>query len=200
MRIAVAGATGNIGTLTVAALERAGHEVVRHQPQAGRGRRHRRGAGRGAGRRRGRGRRHQRPGRLAGARPWRGSAPPPRTCSPPRRGPVSGTTCCCRSSASTASRATPTTPASASRSAWCQAGTVPWTIVPATQFHDFAGMVAGWSAQDGVATVAPLLVQPIAPADVAAMLPRSSSANRRDATSTSPDRTAGPRRHGSPDA
>jgi uncharacterized protein YbjT (DUF2867 family) len=29
MRIAVAGATGNIGTRTVAALERAGHEVVR---------------------------------------------------------------------------------------------------------------------------------------------------------------------------
>jgi uncharacterized protein YbjT (DUF2867 family) len=29
MRIAVAGATGNIGIRTVAALERAGHEVVR---------------------------------------------------------------------------------------------------------------------------------------------------------------------------
>jgi uncharacterized protein YbjT (DUF2867 family) len=29
MRVAVAGATGNIGTLTVAALERAGHDVVR---------------------------------------------------------------------------------------------------------------------------------------------------------------------------
>jgi uncharacterized protein YbjT (DUF2867 family) len=50
------------------------------------------------------------------------------------------------------------------------AGPVPWTIVPATQFHDFAEMVAGWTEQDGVATIAPLLVQPIAPEDVAAIL------------------------------
>jgi uncharacterized protein YbjT (DUF2867 family) len=49
-------------------------------------------------------------------------------------------------------------------------GSVPWTIVPATQFHDFAAMVAGWTEQDGVATIAPLLVQPIAPADVADIL------------------------------
>ena len=47
-------------------------------------------------------------------------------------------------------------------------GPVPWTIVRATQFHDFAAMTAEWAAQDGVATVAPLLVQPIDPADVAA--------------------------------
>ncbi len=50
------------------------------------------------------------------------------------------------------------------------AGPVPWTIVPATQFHDFAAMVAGWSEQDGIAKIAPLLVQPIAPADVADIL------------------------------
>jgi uncharacterized protein YbjT (DUF2867 family) len=50
------------------------------------------------------------------------------------------------------------------------AGPVPWTIVPATQFHDFAAMVAGWTEQDGVAEIAPLLVQPIAPADVAEVL------------------------------
>lgn len=49
-------------------------------------------------------------------------------------------------------------------------GRVPWTIVPATQFHDFAEMVAGWTERDGVATIAPLLVQPIAPADVADVL------------------------------
>jgi uncharacterized protein YbjT (DUF2867 family) len=42
--------------------------------------------------------------------------------------------------------------------------------VPATQFHDFAGMVARWTEQDGVASVAPLLVQPIAPDDIAAVL------------------------------
>ncbi|WP_375479325.1 SDR family oxidoreductase [uncultured Jatrophihabitans sp.] len=50
------------------------------------------------------------------------------------------------------------------------AGAVPWTIVPATQFHDFAAMVVQWSEHEGVATIAPLLVQPIAPADVADIL------------------------------
>lgn len=51
-----------------------------------------------------------------------------------------------------------------------EAGSVPWTIVPATQFHDFAAMVTGWTERDGVATIPPLLVQPIAPADVANVL------------------------------
>lgn len=50
------------------------------------------------------------------------------------------------------------------------AGPLPWTIVPATQFHDFAAMVTGWTERDGVATIAPLLVQPIAPQDVADVL------------------------------
>ncbi|MFJ5544887.1 SDR family oxidoreductase [Micromonospora chalcea] len=51
-----------------------------------------------------------------------------------------------------------------------EGGPVPWTIVPATQFHDFAAMVTGWTERDGAATVAPLLVQPIAPGDVADIL------------------------------
>jgi uncharacterized protein YbjT (DUF2867 family) len=51
-----------------------------------------------------------------------------------------------------------------------QAGPVPWTIVPATQFHDFAAMVTSWTEHDGAATIAPLLVQPVAPADVADVL------------------------------
>jgi uncharacterized protein YbjT (DUF2867 family) len=50
------------------------------------------------------------------------------------------------------------------------AGPVPWSIVRATQFHDFAAMVAGWAERDGAAAVAPLLVQPVAPADVADVL------------------------------
>ncbi|MCU4182752.1 NAD(P)H-binding protein [Acidiferrimicrobium sp. IK] len=49
-------------------------------------------------------------------------------------------------------------------------GPVPWTIVRSTQFHDFAATVVGWSESDGVAAVPPLLVQPIAPTDVAAVL------------------------------
>jgi uncharacterized protein YbjT (DUF2867 family) len=50
------------------------------------------------------------------------------------------------------------------------AGAVPWSIVRATQFHDFGAMTAGWTEQDGVATVAPLLVQPIAIDDVGRFL------------------------------
>jgi uncharacterized protein YbjT (DUF2867 family) len=49
-------------------------------------------------------------------------------------------------------------------------GPVPWSIVRATQFHDFAAMAAGWTEHEGAATIAPLLVQPVAPADVAAAL------------------------------
>ncbi|MFJ8363535.1 SDR family oxidoreductase [Streptomyces sp. NPDC093984] len=49
-------------------------------------------------------------------------------------------------------------------------GPVPWTIVAATQFHDFAATVTKWTEQDGVATIPPLLVQPIAPADVGEVL------------------------------
>lgn len=50
------------------------------------------------------------------------------------------------------------------------AGSVPFTIVRATQFHDFPAMIAEWTVVDGEAIVPPLLVQPIAPADVAAAL------------------------------
>ncbi|GAB3179632.1 uncharacterized protein YbjT (DUF2867 family) [Micromonospora palomenae] len=49
-------------------------------------------------------------------------------------------------------------------------GPVPWTIVPATQFFDFGATVASWTERDGTAYLAPLLVQPIAPADVAEFL------------------------------
>lgn len=49
-------------------------------------------------------------------------------------------------------------------------GPVPWSIVPATHFHDFAEMVTTWTERNGSATIAPLLVQPVAPADVADVL------------------------------
>jgi uncharacterized protein YbjT (DUF2867 family) len=48
-----------------------------------------------------------------------------------------------------------------------EAGRVPYSVVAVTQFHDFAAMVAGWTLKDGVATIPPLLVQPIALDDVA---------------------------------
>ena len=50
------------------------------------------------------------------------------------------------------------------------AGAVPFTIVRATQFHDFPAMIAEWSIIDGEGVVPPLLLQPIAPADVASTL------------------------------
>jgi uncharacterized protein YbjT (DUF2867 family) len=40
-------------------------------------------------------------------------------------------------------------------------------------------MVAGWTEQDGVATIAPLLVQPIAPADVAEVLAETATGEPR---------------------
>jgi uncharacterized protein YbjT (DUF2867 family) len=49
-------------------------------------------------------------------------------------------------------------------------GDIPYTIVPATQFHDFAEMVASWTETDGVAKLPPLLIQPVAPYDVAEVL------------------------------
>jgi uncharacterized protein YbjT (DUF2867 family) len=51
-----------------------------------------------------------------------------------------------------------------------ETGPVPWTIQRATQFHSFAEMVAGWTLDGGVAAVAPLLVQPVDVGDVAAVL------------------------------
>ncbi|QYJ03547.1 SDR family oxidoreductase [Nocardioides panacisoli] len=59
------------------------------------------------------------------------------------------------------------------------AGDIPYTIVPATQFHDFAEMVASWTEENGVALVPPLLVQPVAPSDVADVLAHVATNNPR---------------------
>jgi uncharacterized protein YbjT (DUF2867 family) len=50
------------------------------------------------------------------------------------------------------------------------AGPVPFTIQRATQFHEFAGQVVRWTQVGQVATVPPLLVQPVAAADVGDVL------------------------------
>jgi uncharacterized protein YbjT (DUF2867 family) len=50
------------------------------------------------------------------------------------------------------------------------AGPVPATILRATQFFDYAAMVLRWTRHGQVATVPPLLVQPVAVADVADVL------------------------------
>jgi uncharacterized protein YbjT (DUF2867 family) len=49
-------------------------------------------------------------------------------------------------------------------------GPIPATVVRATQFHEFAAMVVGWTRDGDVATVPPLLVQPVAASDVGDVL------------------------------
>ncbi len=49
-------------------------------------------------------------------------------------------------------------------------GPLPWTIVRATQFCESPEMVLGWTRHGDTATIAPLLVQPIASSDVAQIL------------------------------
>lgn len=47
---------------------------------------------------------------------------------------------------------------------------VPWTVVRAAQLHDFPAMLAQRVERDGVAAVPPLLLQPLAADDLAAVL------------------------------
>ena len=47
---------------------------------------------------------------------------------------------------------------------------VPWTVVRAAQLHDFPAMLAQRVERDGVAPVPPLLLQPLAAEDLAAVL------------------------------
>jgi uncharacterized protein YbjT (DUF2867 family) len=51
-----------------------------------------------------------------------------------------------------------------------RSGPIPFTILRATQFHEFAGMVASWTRRDDVAVVPPLLVQPVAASEVGDIL------------------------------
>jgi uncharacterized protein YbjT (DUF2867 family) len=56
------------------------------------------------------------------------------------------------------------------RERFVSAGPITWTIVRSTKFQELAGRVATLAERGGVAPIAPLLVQPIAPCDVGAML------------------------------
>ena len=51
-----------------------------------------------------------------------------------------------------------------------KAGPIPYSIVRATQFHDFAATVVSWTLRDGTAAIPPLLVQPIDQQEVGQML------------------------------
>lgn len=169
MRIAVAGATGNIGALTVTALERDGHEVV--------------GISRSLGVDLSTGEGldgvlagvdvvvdaiNAPPGDEAGTVAYLGTATRNLLAAGERAGvrhhvllSIAGISHIAGNAHYAGKR---------EQERLVAAGPVPWTIVPATQFHDFAAMVASWTEQDGMALIAPLLVQPIAPADVADIL------------------------------
>jgi uncharacterized protein YbjT (DUF2867 family) len=51
-----------------------------------------------------------------------------------------------------------------------QQSSIPYTILRTTQFHEFAGQMAGWSQREGIVTLPPVLLQPVASADVVAVL------------------------------
>ncbi|TQM83732.1 uncharacterized protein YbjT (DUF2867 family) [Saccharothrix saharensis] len=169
MRIAVAGATGNIGSLTAAALERGGHEVVRISRSAGVDLRT--GEGLDAA--------------LAGVDAVVDAtniAAVDRARTVELFGSMTRTLLDAEARAGVRHHVLLSIVGIADiegnahyagkreQERLVTEGPVPWTIVPATQFHDFAEMVAGWAEQDGVATIAPLLVQPVAPRDVADVL------------------------------
>lgn len=169
MRVAIAGATGNIGARTAAALERDGHEVVRISRSLGVDLMS--GEGLDAA--------------LAGVQAVVDtvSAPP---IDRDRTIEYFGTTT--RNLLASEQRAgvghhvllsivgihdvegNPHYAGKREQERLVAEGPVPWTVVPATQFHDFAAMVAGWFEQNGVSAIAPLLVQPIAPDDIAQVL------------------------------
>ncbi|MFE3097298.1 SDR family oxidoreductase [Streptomyces sp. NPDC059248] len=169
MRIAVAGATGNIGTLTVAALERDGHEVVRVSRSLG------------VDLLTGQGlddaltgveavvdATNAPPGDRAATVEYLGTTTRNLLAAEARSGVRHHVLLSIAAVARVEGNAHYAGKREQER--LVAEGPVPWSIVPATQFHDFAEMVAAWTERDGVATVAPLLIQPIAPADIADVL------------------------------
>ncbi|MFV8165816.1 SDR family oxidoreductase [Mycobacterium sp. 134] len=173
MRIAVAGATGNIGARVVAALQGAGHEVVAISRSNGVDL----STGQGL------------DAALAGVRAVVDaiSAPPTdRDSTVDYLGTATGNLLAAEGRAGVAHHVllsivgihdidgNPHYAGKREQERLVATGPVPWTVVPATQFHDFAEMVVGWTEQDGpdgaIAPIAPLLVQPIDPDDIAAVL------------------------------
>jgi uncharacterized protein YbjT (DUF2867 family) len=63
-----------------------------------------------------------------------------------------------------------------------QDGPIPYSLLPATQFYEFAELVLGWTTKDGRATIAPLLLQPVAASDVADVLVELASGPPRGRT------------------
>jgi uncharacterized protein YbjT (DUF2867 family) len=62
------------------------------------------------------------------------------------------------------------------------AGPIPATVLRAAQFHEFAGMLVNSTLRAGVATVPPLLVQPVAASDVGDVLAELATSPPHDGT------------------
>ncbi|ALX67340.1 SDR family oxidoreductase [Microbacterium sp. XT11] len=169
MRIAVAGGTGRIGRLVVAELEGQGHEAV--SLSRGEGVDLRTGTGLAE--------------RLAGADAVIDASNPPvedvadaeatftaitRTLLDAERAAGVGHHVALSIAALDAVQGNPHYFGKRAQERAVRAGDVPFTIVRATQFHDFPAMIGEWTVIDGESVVPPLLLQPIAPADVAAEL------------------------------
>src|ERR1700759_1746987 len=160
MRIAVAGATGNIGTLTVADLERAGHDVVGISRKQGVDLISREGLDEALAGVDAVGDASNGPvGSLEETVAWFGGATANLLAAEERAGvrhhvllSIAGVHRVEGNAHYAGKR---------EQEGVVEAGNVPWTIVPATQFHASPAMVAGWVTQDGVAPIAPLLLQPI---------------------------------------
>ena len=199
MRIAVAGATGNIGSLTVAALEREGHDVVRISRSLGVDLTT--GEGLDAA--------------LAGV-----EAVVDATNAPPldeaetvaHFGRTTSNLLAAGARAGVRHHVLlsivgidrvdgqrRTTPASGSRSAWSPPDRFRGRSCRSPSSTTSPRWWPSWAEPDGVATIAPLLVQPIAPADVAEVLAEVAvgEPQGRYADVAGPD-TAGPGRHGPP--
>ena len=86
---------------------------------------------------------------------------------------MSAITCCCPSSMSTVSRGLAITTANWPKNTCSRADPSPGPSSAPAEFFDFAGIVVSWTTIDGVATVASLLIQPVAVADVADLLART---------------------------
>lgn len=169
MRIAVAGATGNIGTLTTTALRRAGHDVVPVSRRLG------------VDLLTGTGLDKALDGSDAVVDVTNGPVAD-RTATVAYFGEVTGNLLSAEERAGVRHHVllsivgvdrvegNPHYAGKREQEALVRRGRIPWTIVSSTQFHDFPAMVATWANEGGVARIAPLLIQPIAPADVADVL------------------------------
>ena len=170
MRIAVIGGTGVAGRHTVDSVRRAGHEAL--VVSRARGVDVSIGAGLDEARWPASTRSSTSAACRAPTRSRRGasSRPPPGISSPPSSARGCAITCCCRSWGVDRIEGNAHFAGKRTQEELLFAGPVPVTIQRVTQFHEFAETVVAWTRQGDVASIPPLLVQPVAAADVGDVL------------------------------